>query len=234
MDNYPNYEAYRQGRKIRQVFLTVFENTGIDLTNGAGIPELFRFQKQFGQYKIVVYRGLSCEDIMFEGQVDSPKGLNIHYDDVELHYHVIANLTNAMVTRYVCKGCNKAYTRDNTHVCDQTCSDCMFILPYGFTEFRIPCEYCHGHFRNPTCFAKQKRRTSNRKSVYECTWRCETYGWLVTDGNHECNKRICDNSKENKVIGHLCYMLPLKDALLPASDKVLYDFCDFKTSRNTK
>ena len=67
------------------------------------IPELVRFQEHFRQYKIVVYRGLSCQDIMFEGQVDSPKRLNILYDYVERHYHVIAKLTGAMVKKYVCK-----------------------------------------------------------------------------------------------------------------------------------
>jgi len=96
VENDPNYKAYRKGRKIRQVVQTLLETTGIDLSNVAGIPELLRFQENFRQYKIVVYRGLSCEDIMFEGQVDSPKRLNILYDDVERHYHVIAKVTAAM------------------------------------------------------------------------------------------------------------------------------------------
>jgi len=63
VENDPDYKAYRQGRKIRQVVQTLLETTGIDLSNGAGIPELVRFQEHFRQYKIVVYRGLSCEDI---------------------------------------------------------------------------------------------------------------------------------------------------------------------------
>ena len=42
---------------------------GIDLTNGAGIPELIKFQEHFHDYKIIVYTGLNCESIMFEGQV---------------------------------------------------------------------------------------------------------------------------------------------------------------------
>ena len=43
----------------------------------------------------------------------------------------------------------------------------------------------------------------------------------MTRENHECNKRFCDNCKENKEIGQLCYMRPLKDALFLASEKVL-------------
>jgi len=47
VDNDPNYKAYRQGRKIRPVVQTQIETIGIDLSNGAGIPELVRFQEYF-------------------------------------------------------------------------------------------------------------------------------------------------------------------------------------------
>jgi len=73
VENDPDYKAYRQGRMRRQVVQTLLETTGIDLSNGAGIPEFVTFQEIFRHYKIVVYRRLSCEDIMFEEQVDSPK-----------------------------------------------------------------------------------------------------------------------------------------------------------------
>jgi len=52
--------------------------TGIDLSYGLGIRELLRFRENFREYKIVVYHGLNCEDIMFEGQVDSSYEL-IHF-----------------------------------------------------------------------------------------------------------------------------------------------------------
>jgi len=66
---------------------------------------------------------------MFEGQVDSPKRLNILYDEVERHYYIIAKLTGAMAQKYVFKGCSKACKRDDAHVVDQTCSDCMVSPP---------------------------------------------------------------------------------------------------------
>ena len=47
VENYPDYKAYRQGRKIRQVDQNLLENTGIDLSNRAGIPGLIRFLEQF-------------------------------------------------------------------------------------------------------------------------------------------------------------------------------------------
>jgi hypothetical protein len=37
---------------------------------------------------------------MFEEQVDSPTQINLVYDDVERHYHVIVNITGAMAKKY--------------------------------------------------------------------------------------------------------------------------------------
>jgi len=56
----------------------------------------------------------------------------------------------------------------------------------------------------------------------------------VTHEKDESYKTFCDTCKENKKIGHLCYMAHLKDALPPAGDKVLYVFYDFETSQNTE
>ena len=77
------------------------------LDNGGGIPELERFQRHSHEYKIVVYVGLNCDDIMFEGKDETSKRLNLLYDDIKQHYHVIGNLTAVMAKRYVCKACCK-------------------------------------------------------------------------------------------------------------------------------
>ena len=46
---------------------------------------------------------------MFEGKVDSPKRINLLYDDVEQHYHVIVNITGAMTkSMYVIHVKNRA------------------------------------------------------------------------------------------------------------------------------
>ena len=68
-----DYNAFRKGYKIRPVVDHLLTTTGIDLSNGGGIPELIRFQEHFKEYRIVVFRGLSCEDIVFDGQVESEK-----------------------------------------------------------------------------------------------------------------------------------------------------------------
>jgi hypothetical protein len=85
----------------------LLETTGIDLKDGGGIPELMSFQEHFNDYRLVVYGGLNCEDIVFDGQVESEKRPNILYDDVTCLYHAITNVTDAVAKRYVCIICAK-------------------------------------------------------------------------------------------------------------------------------
>jgi len=73
-----------------------------------------------------------------------------------------------------------------------------------------------------------------RKSVCERKRCCATCGLLVTDPRHECIKVFCANCKQNRDVGHLCYMTRLKEVLPDASDKVLYIFYDFETTQITK
>ena len=116
VNNDSKYNSYRRGYKIRPAVRQLLETTRIDLTHCAGIPELVRFQEYFHEYKIVVYQCLSCDNIMFEGRIESSKRINLLYDDVDRLYHVITNLTGAMAKRYVCKACNKRCESDVTHV----------------------------------------------------------------------------------------------------------------------
>jgi hypothetical protein len=46
VDNDPNYNSYRRGRKIRAEVDRLLEATGLDLTRG-GVPELESFQQYF-------------------------------------------------------------------------------------------------------------------------------------------------------------------------------------------
>ena len=88
--------SYRDGWKIGPVVQRLLETTGINLDRGGRIEELTRFQEYIKEYRIVVFSGLNCEDIMFDGQVKTEKRLNLIYDDVARHYHVIVNITGAM------------------------------------------------------------------------------------------------------------------------------------------
>jgi hypothetical protein len=96
----PNYKAYRQGRKIHPVVDNLLATTGISLENGEGIPDLERLQDHFDQYKIVVYTGLNCDSIMYEGHVEMSERINLLYDDTNRHYHVIGSLTGAMAKQF--------------------------------------------------------------------------------------------------------------------------------------
>ena len=95
------------GRKIYPKVDQLLATTGISLDNGGGIPELERFQDHFRHYKIVVYTGLHCDKIMFEGRVEAAESLNLLYDEVTRHYHVIGKLTAAMARGYMCETCGK-------------------------------------------------------------------------------------------------------------------------------
>ena len=139
LTNDPDYTEYHKSRKIYPKVSNLLETTGINLDNGGGIPELELFQDHFRQYKIVVYAGLNCDVIMFEGRVETSERLNLLYDEVTRNYHVIGNLTAAMAKRYVCKACGKGGSRDIAHTCGQTCSNRMACPSCVSTGVRIPC-----------------------------------------------------------------------------------------------
>ena len=211
----------------------LLESTGINLEHGVGIREFTQFQEHFKEYRIVVFSGLNCKVIIFDGQIQSEKRINILYDETERHYHVICNITAAMAKRYVCNGCNKSCSRDVTHKCEQTCSDCMSVPPCAFSEVRIPCESCNRNFRSQTCFGNHKKNKLRENTVCEQTRNCETCGSLLTKNKHECFKPYCANCRRNVEIGHLCYISPLKNEV-PRSDNVLFVFYDFETTQDTK
>jgi len=123
LTNDPDYKAYIQGRKIHSIVDRLLVMTGIDLTNGGGIPELIKFQEHFKEYRIVVFGGLTCTEIMLDGKVKSEKRINLLYDNVTRHYHVINSLTGALSRNFVCRGCNKGCESGVTHRCQKTCSD---------------------------------------------------------------------------------------------------------------
>jgi len=102
---------------------------------------------------------------MFEWEVESTNRLNVLYDDVARHYHVIGKFTGSLARTYVCKECHKACTSDVTHACGQTCSDSVECHSCAFSNVRIHRLNCNSHFRIHTCFAnhKQKRSVCERK-----------------------------------------------------------------------
>ena len=60
VDNDRNYNSYRRGFRLRPLVQNLLETTGIDLSNGVGIPEIIIIQEYFGVYKIILCLWLSC------------------------------------------------------------------------------------------------------------------------------------------------------------------------------
>jgi hypothetical protein len=156
LTNDPNYKAYRMWYKIRPVVDNLLATTGIDLTNGGGVPELIKFQEHFKEYRIVVFGGLSCKDIVFDGQVKSEKGINLLYDNVTHLYNVINSSTGVISRRFDCKGCKKGCKSGVMHRCQETCSDFMSVPPCPYDDVRIPCGSCNRQFRSRAYFDRHK------------------------------------------------------------------------------
>jgi hypothetical protein len=167
--------------------------------NGAGNPELAIIQHNFREYKIEVYEGIDCDSITFEGQVESSKRLNLVYDDVTLHYHVIASLRRAMLN----KSCVELAVRGavaTPHKCDQTCSDYMPIPPCIFAEVRITCADFNRRIRRQTCFDNNKKEAQKNRLLGKrnCASCC---GPFVHEHKHERGKRYCRTCEVNREIG---------------------------------
>jgi len=108
---------------------------------------------------------LNFDDIVFGGQMESEKRINLLYDSITKHYHVIKDVTGAMTRRYVCRVCNKWCISGLTHRCEEMCSDCMSVPPCPYTDVRISCESCSRQFRSQAFFDKHNTNKLRRKSV---------------------------------------------------------------------
>jgi hypothetical protein len=171
----------------------------LNVDNGACIPELIWFQDHFSQYKIVVYVGLDCNSIMFEGQVEASERLNLLYDDVTRHYLVIGTVTDAMAKRYVCKACGKGCSRDITHTCDRSCSDCMTSIPCVSAGVPIPYADYNRHFRSQNCFDNHMRRSGSEKGICERRRNFGSCGEPVIQNiKHECGKKFVGRAKRTE------------------------------------
>ena len=89
----------------------------------------------------------------------------------------------------------------------------MARTPCAFSAVRIHCTECYRYFSSRACFANHQQSTSNKKSIFERLRCCATCGVLMRSKKHEFSKRYCEIFKQNREVGHLCYMRSLKDVL---------------------
>jgi hypothetical protein len=69
-----------------------------------------QFQAHFEKYRIVFYESLRCDQIMFDGNTQLNKRLNLPFDHVTKHYNVINSLTGAMAKNTVVRHVTRAAT----------------------------------------------------------------------------------------------------------------------------
>ncbi|KAK5638665.1 hypothetical protein RI129_012960 [Pyrocoelia pectoralis] len=203
--------------------------------NGAGIPELKKFQSYFGNsFKIVVYNyGSKGRELMFEGDSEAELKINLLY--YQNHYNVITSLTSAFVCSYYCEECHIPYNNKGEHTCVGICSSCTHSPPCDRDQF-IKCPDCRRYFVSKTCFDNHKTLTSREsKTICEKIFKCETCYKVVDVGSrrtHICNTSYCKCCNKNRSIGHLCYM-PI-DTSFPKLKDFLFIFYDLECTQDTK
>jgi hypothetical protein len=163
---------------------------------------LRNFKNIFMITELLSSGGLNFDEMIFDGPVDSEKRINVLFDDLTRHYHVIASLTGAMTKRFVCRGFGKGCETGETNKCKETCSDCMSVSPCTYSCVRITCISCNKNFRSQTCFDRHKTMKLGGKTVCERKRICAICGAGMPQGTkHECLKKFCANCKMHREFG---------------------------------
>jgi len=106
---------------------------------------------------------------MFDGQVESEKRIKLLYDEaLPFDKQFIRCPYSKVCLQRINKGCECGVT----HMCQETCSDCMSVPPCPYAEGRIPCESCNRRFRSRAYFEKHKTNKLGEKSICEQKRNC--------------------------------------------------------------
>ena len=133
--------------------------------------------------------------------------------------------------KYVCKGVTKVV--NTAWRISASRPAVTSIPPCALSDVRIPCEASNRTFRSQTSFDMHKANRLRGKTVCAQKRNCSTCGTLLTRKKHESFNPFCENCKEDKEIGHLCYMKLLMN-ILPGNYDVLFVFYDFETPQDSK
>lgn len=236
VDGSPEYDRVRRrmSRLLEQKILDLLVAVGIpnNPSQAYGINELNQFQDYLRDYKIIVYSGRECENIIFEGRSDSPKRIYLYYNEVEKHYDVITNITGALCKMFYCIGCNRGFSSYH-HTCTKICPQC-YATPPCFHKIgdndRHYCPDCHRYFRNATCLDHHKTNKLNRKkTVCQLIRQCKKCNHREKT-NHQCFHRYCTTCRRVRENEHLCYMSTLKNKKL--KKEFLYLFFDIESRQD--
>jgi G:T-mismatch repair DNA endonuclease (very short patch repair protein) len=232
----PNYTSYRRGWKIKPKVDDLIAASGVNLSNGGGIPELEILQNYLADYRIVVYSGLRCENVIFDGHTNSSKRLNLLYDFDTKHFNVIVNIAGAMAKKYVCFGCSKgmSWKGRNTHNCEYVCTGCAGVPPCQFDGANCFCDECNRYFRSEKCFTNHKEsKNIGKKTICERKRVCANCALPLNSDGHECYKTFCKNCNKYEMSGHFCYMHSLSPKI-PSNKKVMFIFYDIECTQFTR
>ncbi|XP_030761194.1 uncharacterized protein LOC115886248 [Sitophilus oryzae] len=234
-DKDPNYTKIRRdiGKIQTEKARVLAEEANVVIPNeGAGIPELGKFQQYLVDYQIVVYQyGSKGRDLVFKGE-EKTKKLHLLYH--QHHYNVITSLTAAFCCDYYCEECNVPYDHKKDHRCGGTCAGCYQNPSCPTDNMKIKCPDCLRSFRGPICFENHKKPGSyGKSSVCESIRKCPTCLIVVkSDRPHNCGEKYCSICKKHQPQPHHCYMQ--QDTGCPSMKNTLFVFYDLETRQEKK
>lgn len=233
----PLYKAIRQDRKERQKIKAdqLMREAGVEIPpEGAGIPQLERFQAYLTDYKIIVYNyNTRGRDLYFEGENENAElKLNLLFN--RGHYNVITSLTGVFGCNYYCESCHVPYKNRFEHKCNNVCYACKTVSPPCEMQDRgVYCDACNRTFKNPTCHAAHLG-----SDVCKVFKKCKDCLKLINSrvyrsgSVHVCGEFFCNTCFVFVTPGHQCYIKP--DCKTPPKKDFLFIFFDLETRQDTK
>lgn len=223
----------RKDRRLRQTIEAkkLMANAGVQIPEeGAGIPELIRFQAHLKKYNIVVYNYSSKgRDVYFDGENRQTAQYNINLLFNKGHYNVINSLTAAFACDYFCEACHTPYKNRTDHVCKTKCFSCFTTSPPCALEHEgIVCPDCNRHFKNQLCFIAHQGGVC--RTVKKCL-ECQKNVFVKKrKSKHVCGEVYCKTCRDFKEQNHKCYMQ--KDTRNPMKEDYLFIFFDLETRQD--
>lgn len=228
----PDYQAIRKDRKKRQTIKAekLMAKARVQIpVEGAGIPELGKFQDHLKKYKITVYNYNSKgRDVYFSGG-NPEASLKINLLFHEGHFNVITSLTSAFACKYFCEACHVGYEKLYKHKCSSLCAACLVTSPpCELDNTGVTCSNCNRVFKNQSCFlAHQKDICDRFKSCNDCN---RIFRPKERKSVHVCGEIFCKICQDYKDPNHMCYMKV--DTSKPMEKGFLFIFFDFETRQD--
>jgi len=123
-------EGFRQTRKPdrqKKKALALCKNAGVDPLVQAGLPEAHKFQSFLKEYRLTIFGSRNGKTILFDGNVQSQKYIDILYDTASKHFNTIVNIAGAFNVKDYCRDCKVGTDLVNSHTCKTKCRMCRSL-----------------------------------------------------------------------------------------------------------